>query len=532
MNKALFGNINYEYADTKMDENQYEGMESNGIMMPAIYRRAVQNEYRGNPFIEALPPPVPDAVIYKMFRKEISGYDPSDMKMPQYIRKQKMRSLTSYRYPLSFDKVLCSQMDAALITSYGGRYVSDGYGANSSQYEVRIGGVAVDQDKRLMGNSAGSTNGGFALLGFSGCGKSSAIEILTSYYPQVITHKTTNGRQIQVIYLVINCIGNSNLRSLYDSMAYALDCALKDGDFYEAQMKKKRLLSDKADYARDLVEIMSIGILIFDEIQLIDFSDNKENSFESLMTLSNRTKVAIGVIGTEDAKEKMFSRLRTARRIGCEINADFYCKNQKYFSKIIHDIWYYQWYDEPVKISDEIITTLCECTHCIISQLICLILAMHEEYFLHTKRPIINKEFICSVQNKYMKGIKLLLDGPNTPESQKEIDKSSKEFISRYKAMDTDQLQIEEQMNMIDSEDMDNNLRLFKERVLRVILDVDDYSQNALSREFDKIYTTVHPKSERDMVKALRAHMESQTVQKKAALSKIATKEYVFSLTG
>ena len=43
-----------------------------------------------------------------------------------------------------------------------------------------------------------------------------------------------------------------------------------------------------------------------DEIQLIDFNSTKENSFESLLLLTNETKVAFVVIGTEDAYEKMF----------------------------------------------------------------------------------------------------------------------------------------------------------------------------------------------------------------------------------
>ncbi len=58
-----------------------------------------------------------------------------------------------------------------------------------------------------------------------------------------------------------------------------------------------------------------------DEIQLIDFSRTRESSFESLMILANRTKVAIAVVGTEDAYEMMFSKFRTGRRVGTVIKA-------------------------------------------------------------------------------------------------------------------------------------------------------------------------------------------------------------------
>ena len=43
-------------------------------------------------------------------------------------------------------------------------------------------------------------------------------------------------------------------------------------------------------------EVFSIGAIILDEIQLIDFNSTKENSFESLLLLTNETKVAFVVI--------------------------------------------------------------------------------------------------------------------------------------------------------------------------------------------------------------------------------------------
>ncbi len=41
---------------------------------------------------------------------------------------------------------------------------------------------------KLVGDVSEAANTGFNMLGFSGCGKSSAIKILVSRYPQVIRH--------------------------------------------------------------------------------------------------------------------------------------------------------------------------------------------------------------------------------------------------------------------------------------------------------------------------------------------------------
>lgn len=42
--------------------------------------------------------------------------------------------------------------------------------------------------------------------------------------------------------------------------------------------------------------------------------------------IGNRTKVAIAVVGTEDAYSKMFTHLRTARRLGNIISGNLYCE--------------------------------------------------------------------------------------------------------------------------------------------------------------------------------------------------------------
>ena len=91
---------------------------------------------------------------------------------------------------------------------------------------------------------------------------------------------------------------------------------------HHAEIMKIRTLGAKAERIREYVEKFAIGIIIFDEIQLLDFSHTRENSFDSLLTLSNRTKVATAVVGTEDAKAKMFKTLRTARRVGNVINGN------------------------------------------------------------------------------------------------------------------------------------------------------------------------------------------------------------------
>lgn len=224
----------------------------------------------------------------------------------------------------------------------------------------------------LVGDSSASTDAGFSLIGYSGCGKSSAIQMLVSYYPQVIMHTTENGEYFpQITYLVVNCIPNSNFSALYDGIGDAIDKALGNiKPIYSAEIMKIRTLGAKAERIREYVEKFAIGIIIFDEIQLIDFSHTRENSFDSLLTLSNRTKVATAIVGTEDAKAKMFKTLRTARRVGNVINGNMYCTDRNFFYFLVNELFRYQWFDKPVTVSEEITDALYDVTKGIVDQLI------------------------------------------------------------------------------------------------------------------------------------------------------------------
>ena len=124
--------------------------------------------------------------------------------------------LKSIRFPLPFHNQLEFSFYNALLTSYRARkpLFSDN---NSIPYYYE--NQKCESKGVLLGDAAESTNAGFSLVGYSGCGKSSAIKILVSHYPQVIIHHFGEyGAFPQITYLVVNCIPNSNFGALYESI--------------------------------------------------------------------------------------------------------------------------------------------------------------------------------------------------------------------------------------------------------------------------------------------------------------------------
>ncbi len=138
---------------------------------------------------------------------------------------------------------------------------------------------------------------------------------------------------------------------------------------------------------------------------LIDFQSTKENSFESLMTLTNRTKVAIAVVGTEDAYSKMFTHLRTARRLGNIISGNLYCENRTYFSILAKRVFKYQWFDSPVEMTNDMLEALYRNTHGIIDQLVGLCMYLNLDYISSKSRPTIDADYINKVAKRHYRGI-------------------------------------------------------------------------------------------------------------------------------
>lgn len=103
----------------------------------------------------------------------------------------------------------------------------------------------------------------------------------------------------QITYIVVACVPNSNFSALYRQIGEAIDWALGNAEpIYEKMIMKCRTVADKQLKVCELIEKFSIGTIVLDEIQLIDFTANKENTYEGLLSIVNKTKVALSVVGT------------------------------------------------------------------------------------------------------------------------------------------------------------------------------------------------------------------------------------------
>lgn len=324
----------YYYSNVEKDQNQYTHEECTRVgPVDAKYVKSSNRDFNNNPFIEALPRPRDGNVLLNAYTVPIPSLDADDLsKMSVNEQKATVVSLKNLRLPLSFQKQLEFINYDVIVSSYMLR----------KSYVWDTNAIGESTDKKLIkmkGKIEDSAPSGFALLGYSGCGKSSSLKQLFDNIPQVIMHHPDPGTSIpQITYLVVSCMPNSNFSTLYRQIGEAIDNALGNPEpIYEVMINKKcKSLADKQLKVCQLIEMFSIGTIVMDEIQLIDFNTNRENSYEGLLGIVNKTKVALSVVGTDEAYKKLFTMLRNARRAGDFIDASAYTTDKDYFNMLVN----------------------------------------------------------------------------------------------------------------------------------------------------------------------------------------------------
>ena len=484
-------NYKWSFKIKKVNKNctQYDDLDlSENEPVEAVY---VDHNIIGsdNPFIAALPPAKEDTnVLIRNYTKSIFGYDFNKVKnMTNNEKIAEVNTLrTNLRVCLPFQKQLEDEFLCSLITTYNSRNI---YKDSSVNIPITIKNKEEVVHQKLFGNPANSTNSSFALLGFSGCGKSTSLNQMIGNYPQLIIHQTPEGEKIpQIVYLVVNCIPNSNFNQLYISIGKAIDRALGNIEpVYEELIRKERSLSNKMAKVIRFIEIFNIGAIILDEIQLIDFKHTKENSFEGLMTIANDTKVSIAVVGTEDAYKKMFINLRNARRIGALIDASCYTSNYPYFKNIASFIMKYQWFNEYITPTEEMIEALYKNTYGIIDQLISLYVMMNVHYIeAKGKKPEINAGYIEKISKKYFPSLQNLNNSLNTYETDKLFKESNEEITSLLNdILQKSKKENEKMMQTQYKSELVDDVQILEKNIMKK-LSILGYAEDKIDKAFKK----------------------------------------------
>ena len=504
--------FSYEYeAGLKNGARQYNNSYKI-VSQKRVYAKYIESyQYKGNPYIESLPKGRSIEEVIKDYNRIIVIPTYEELQsMDEYEQCDSVDILDEFRTALPFHAVVEIEFRRALLRSYKKREVLEDKNVDI-KYTMENQGMV--SHNCLISSNYSDPALGFTLLGISGCGKSTGMNMLLDNYPQVIIHQPeTWQRTMQIVYLHIHCPQNSNFNLLYRTIGRAFDRALGNlKPVYEVLLTKGRDLGAKYSTLRSLIEQFAVGMIILDEIELLDTKSTKETSFEMFMQLSNETGVAISVIGTMDAYTDIFSKRRTARRTGVLIEAGKYCSNKNQFTKIVKNLTMFQWRKDIVSYDEKLVDALFEVTDGVISDLIEIYKHIQKDSIRNGQKDI-TSDYIGKIANKYYKGLRDVSLMEKNPLRRDEI--LTSEEIRRLNSFTeyTEHKELEKRYDELMANPTFKTYEILKENVVRSI----QKQSNTYSRlTIESAYISMMKKEELSKIKLVDAISKTQIVLNK-----------------
>ena len=301
----------------------------------AIYHEQVIPGYRGNPFIEALPPFLDRAAAQELMR-HLPHYEDGMRSQPAMMREHLASTIGAIRQPTWLHGELYSRLSRLICNGYVGRNpISPDFqaliAARTGSLDGAGGELAIapliaprtNGGYRLQSNLAPDSNG-LTFLGTSGIGKSTALKMVLGLWPQLVVHSEYAGRtfsRVQVNWLKLDAPDDGNVNTLAERFFELLDdLHLEAGipsDFKKAFIKgRSRAGNVTFDMAR-VAQQVGLGLLVLDEIQ--DLSESKSRGFLNfIVQLVNRIGLPVVLVGGLDAFHLVTAQFRQVRRSSTE----------------------------------------------------------------------------------------------------------------------------------------------------------------------------------------------------------------------
>lgn len=363
----------------------------------AVYNDQVIADYRDNPLIEALPPirSIEEAFVQLGYLPE---YDENEIQLPAHYRYHSLTRLTRFYQPL--EKTLELEIRFS-------RLLRDGYvyrnPRNKTHAETLIELHRRLENKEPLGlpPDIRKTASSLSIIGFSGMGKSSAIERVLSLYPKVIIHKYPLNI-MQVPWLKLNCPNDGSPKTLCLDFITKMDGIL--GTNYFKQGLKRESLSYLIIHIGQLARAHCLGVFVIDEIQhmLTAKSEVSNSMMNFLVTLVNEIGIPIVIIGTTKAKQLLQVNFRQARRAGGHGELIWeQMKKDDNWEVLLSSMWKYQWTKEKVELTKEWQDVLYEESQGIVDIAVKLFL-LAQSYAIETGIEKISTSMISHISKKYL----------------------------------------------------------------------------------------------------------------------------------
>ncbi|ENM6584228.1 ATP-binding protein [Vibrio alginolyticus] len=319
---------------------------------PAIYKDVILPEHQGNPLIEALPTKkawervMENFCNYPDYSEEIADHpDP-------LVRDEYLNRIEEIRQPLT-DYYECFRAVE--------RSIKKGYSAKNplSPTTTQYLHYLVDErpDVKPRTGFFQPKGDGLTLIGESGVGKTSMIEQVMGYFPNVIVHESYQGQPLefrkQVVWIKVDCPSNSSVRDLCEEILSTLDLTL--------DREKTRPAGTIGALIRQLEQCIKssfLGMLVIDEMQNLKFkrAGGENNLLRFLHRLVNKLGVPLFFVANPPFDQSLIKELKAARRAesGYHHTMSVLARDSVSWNAFIVQLWNYQWTNVHTDLTDEL----------------------------------------------------------------------------------------------------------------------------------------------------------------------------------
>lgn len=328
-----------------------------GKNINASYSEQPIIDYRGNPFIEALPPILSPEEAAEAIRYKPS-FEIEERNLEPHIKLHCVERIKDLIEPLS-DHIDMEQRFSRMIR-HG--YTSSSRNPMSAEYIklINTGADAIKMnDLRYYEKYAQdrTSASGFVILGMSGVGKTTCVERILLTYPQIIKHRNYKNKKLfinQIVWLKLDCPFDGSIKGLCLKFFHSIDLLLETT--YLDKHGKGSVESMLPKMAQ-LSLFHGLGVLVIDEIQNLNQSKSggSQKMLNFFVELVNTIGIPIVLIGTREGLQPISQAFCNARRGTGEGDKNWLPMLQNTeWSKLIKAIWSYQWTTEECPLTQQI----------------------------------------------------------------------------------------------------------------------------------------------------------------------------------